>query len=69
MPHYTATWNGKVLAETDEFEKVEGNIYFPVSSINKDYFKESSNETVCGWKGTASYYDIDVDGKVNMDAA
>ncbi|KAF9947026.1 hypothetical protein BGZ70_002910 [Mortierella alpina] len=69
MTRATATWNGKVLAETDTFETVEGNIYFPASSIHKENFKESSHETVCGWKGTASYYDIVVDDKVNKAAA
>ncbi|KAF9085801.1 hypothetical protein BGX23_009350 [Mortierella sp. AD031] len=69
MTQATATWNGKVIAETDAFEKVEGNIYFPASSIHKEFFKESSHETVCGWKGTANYYNIEVDGKVNKEAA
>ena len=27
MPHATATFNGKVIAETDKWEFVEGNIY------------------------------------------
>lgn len=44
-------------------------IQFPASSIHKENFKESSHETVCGWKGTASYYDIVVDDKVNKEAA
>lgn len=64
-----AIWNGKVLAESDETLVVEGNHYFPASSINKEYFKESSTHTVCPWKGTASYYTVDVDGKQNTDAA
>ncbi|KAG0208405.1 hypothetical protein BGX28_000623 [Mortierella sp. GBA30] len=69
MTRATATWNGKVLAETDNFETVEGNIYFPVESIRKEFFNESSHESICGWKGTASYYDIEVDGKINKEAA
>ena len=65
----TAVWNGAVLAESDQFEKVEGNLYFPPDSINRDYFKDSDTHSVCFWKGKASYYDIEVDGKTNKDAA
>ena len=64
-----ATWNGKVIAESDKFEKVEGNIYFPPEKINSKYFKPSDTHTVCGWKGTASYFHLEVDGKRNDDAA
>jgi uncharacterized protein (DUF427 family) len=64
-----ATWNGKVIAETDKFEKVEGNVYFPPASIKKEFFKDSSTHTTCGWKGVASYYTLEVDGKENKDAA
>lgn len=64
-----ATWNGVVLAESDACEIVEGNRYFPPSSIKKEYFRPSQTHTVCSWKGTASYYDIVVDGEVNTDAA
>ncbi|KAG8532790.1 uncharacterized protein KY384_002668 [Bacidia gigantensis] len=28
MPHATATFNGKVIAETDSYEFVEGNVYY-----------------------------------------
>ncbi|KAI9365958.1 hypothetical protein DFJ73DRAFT_772124 [Zopfochytrium polystomum] len=65
----SAEWNGVVIAETDSFETVEGNIYFPASSIKKEYFTETPTHTVCGWKGTASYYTISVNGKENKDAA
>ncbi len=64
-----ATWNGKLLAESDQTEIVEGNHYFPADSITKECFRESDTTTVCGWKGTASYYDVVVDGEVNNDAA
>ena len=64
-----ATWNGKLLAESNQTEIVEGNHYFPADSITKEYFRESDTTTVCGWKGTASYYDVVVDGEVNNDAA
>ncbi len=64
-----ATWNGVTLAESDHCEIVEGNQYFPVDAINREYFKESSTHTTCPWKGLASYYNVEVDGKVNKDAA
>lgn len=64
-----AIWNDVVIAESDSFERVEGNIYFPADSINKEYFKQSDKQTTCFWKGKASYYDIEVNGKTNKDAA
>jgi uncharacterized protein (DUF427 family) len=64
-----AIWNGKVIAETQSFEKVEGNLYFPLDSIRREYFKPSTTHTTCGWKGEASYYNLEVDGKTNLDAA
>ncbi len=64
-----AIWNGKVIAESDETEIVEGNHYFPPDSINKKYFEESETQSVCPWKGTASYYSLTVDGERNADAA
>lgn len=65
----TATWNGIVIAETDTFETVEGNVYFPRSALKPEYFEESSHTTVCPWKGTASYFNVVVDGQTNQNAA
>lgn len=64
-----ATWNGATLAESNETIEIEGNQYFPADSINKEFFKPSETHTVCGWKGTASYYDVVVNGETNKDAA
>ncbi len=64
-----ATWNGQVIADSDTYEMVEGNYYFPPKSINKKFFKKSEITTVCHWKGTASYYDIEVDGQTKQNAA
>ena len=64
-----ATWNGTVIAESDEYEIVEGNVYFPRSSVASEYLTESETETVCPWKGTARYYSLDVGGDRNQDAA
>lgn len=64
-----AIWNGKVIAESNDIVNVEGNAYFPVESVKKEFLKESKTQTVCHWKGTASYYTVEVDGKLNSDAA
>ena len=64
-----AIWNGAVLAASDHTQIVEGNHYFPADSIKGEYFRENENHTVCPWKGTASYYDIEVAGQVNRGAA
>lgn len=64
-----ATWNGAVIAESEQYEVVEGNVYFPPEAVNQDFLRASETHTVCGWKGTASYYDVVVDGKANPDAA
>ncbi|KAI8815397.1 hypothetical protein BJ742DRAFT_14652 [Cladochytrium replicatum] len=64
-----ATWNGVVIAESDSFESVEGNIYFPPSSIKKEYFTDSSHHTHCGWKGECSYFNVVVNGRENQNAA
>ena len=64
-----ATWNGAVLAESDETIVIEGNHYFPPDSINRAYFSESETHTRCPWKGLASYYTVEVEGERNKDAA
>lgn len=63
-----ATWEGVVLAESAKYEVVEGNIYFPPEALKREYVKESATQTVCGWKGTANYFDVVVNGKTNKDA-
>lgn len=64
-----AIWNGKVIAESDRIETVEGNIYFPPQSLKREYFRESETTSTCPWKGTAHYYTVVVDGSENRDAA
>ena len=64
-----ATWNGAVLAESDDTIDVEGNHYFPERSLRREHFRESATHTVCGWKGVASYYDVVVGAALNHDAA
>ena len=64
-----AIWNGAVLAESDKTVVIEGNHYFPVESLNKDYFKQTATHTHCPWKGEASYYSLNVAGQTNQDAA
>jgi uncharacterized protein (DUF427 family) len=64
-----AVWNGAVLAESDRTEVVEGNQYFPPDAVHEQYFMPSETHSVCPWKGTASYYTVEVNGKRNADAA
>ncbi len=64
-----AIWNNQVLAESNETVIVESNHYFPADSVGKQFFKPSEKHTTCPWKGEASYFNIDVDGKVNEGAA
>ena len=64
-----AIWEGIVLAESNQCVEVEGNQYFPPDTIQQKYFKSSAAHTVCPWKGTASYYDLEVNGKRNQGAA
>ncbi len=65
----TATWNGTIVAKSDDTIVVEGNHYFPPASIVAEHFASNDNHTVCPWKGTASYYDVVVNGEVNTGAA
>jgi len=63
-----AIFNGTVIAESDDTIIVEGNHYFPSDSLSAEYVEPSSTQTVCGWKGTASYYDVRVDDADSKDA-
>ncbi len=64
-----ATWNGTVIAESDDTIVVEGNHYFPRGSIKDEYLADNSTQSRCPWKGTASYFDVVVDGETNSGAA
>jgi uncharacterized protein (DUF427 family) len=64
-----AIWNDVVIAESDKTVMVEGNHYFPPDSVKQEYLRTTDTHTTCPWKGLASYYSIEVDGKVNTDAA
>jgi uncharacterized protein (DUF427 family) len=64
----SAIWNGRTIAMSDDTVVVEGNHYFPADSLDRTLVKPSSTTSVCGWKGTANYYSLVVDGKENKDA-
>ena len=63
-----AIWNSKVVAESDDTIVVEGNHYFPPNAIRREFFHESSHTSRCPWKGTAHYFDLEVDGQRNEGA-
>lgn len=67
----TAIWNGVVIAqaEDDQVHIVENNVYFPPSSLKREYLQPSSHTSRCPWKGLASYYTLNVNGKINENAA
>ena len=64
-----ATWAGKVIAHSNHCVAVEGNQYFPGDAVKQEFLKPSQHTSVCPWKGTASYHDVDVNGERNADAA
>ncbi|MES2784928.1 MAG: DUF427 domain-containing protein [Pseudomonadota bacterium] len=63
-----AIWNGTVIAESDDTVAVEGNLYFPASSLKREHITFSNHHTSCAWKGQASYYSLLVNGEMNTDA-
>jgi len=63
------SWKGKVIAESEKYEEVEGNIYFPPESVRKEFLEKSDTPYTCPWKGKAQYYSLVVDGERNEDAA
>lgn len=65
----TATWNGQIIAQSDDTVVVENNHYFPRDAVRAEYLTPSTTTSVCPWKGTASYHSLVVDGKENRDAA
>jgi uncharacterized protein (DUF427 family) len=64
-----AIWKDTVLAESDDTVVVEGNHYFPADALSREHFRPSDRQSVCPWKGTASYYDVVVGDQVNAGAA
>lgn len=64
-----ATWNDTVLASSEDIVTIEGNAYFPADALQREHFRPSDHTTVCGWKGTAHYYDVVVGDAVNQNPA
>jgi uncharacterized protein (DUF427 family) len=65
---HKATWNGELIAQSDDVVVVEGNLYFPKSAVRPGLLRPSATLTTCPWKGSCSYYDLVVGGQVNADA-
>jgi len=63
-----ASWNGRVIAQSDDTIVVEGNHYFPATALDRSLVRASASETTCSWKGVARYYTLVVDGRENPDA-
>ena len=64
-----AIWNGTTIAESEDTVMVEGNHYFPMDAVKDEFLTESPSTSRCPWKGTASYFDVVVDGETNKGAA
>lgn len=64
-----AVWQGTVIAESEDTVVVDGNHYFPETAVKREHLEPSDTHTVCGWKGTASYYHVTAGGNRNTDAA
>ena len=64
-----AVWNGVVVAESDKTQEVDDYVYFPESSVKREYLRPSSTISTCPWKGQARYYSLMIDGQENQDAA
>jgi len=64
-----AIWNNAIIAESNATIVIEGNHYFPFSSVNQTFLRESTHTSVCGWKGLANYFSIEVESRVNENAA
>jgi uncharacterized protein (DUF427 family) len=64
-----AVWNGSVIAESNDTIVIENNHYFPPDAVKKEFFTDSTTNSICPWKGQASYFNVEVAGKKNNDAA
>ena len=63
-----AVWNGVTVAESDDTVVVEGNHYFPESSLKREHTAFSNHRSRCAWKGEAHYLSLFVDGDLNENA-
>ncbi len=66
-----AIWNDQVIADADKKDLIyiEGNWYFPPSSVNMEYLTKSPTPYTCPWKGVCKYYNVGVEGKISQDNA
>ncbi|HET9073724.1 MAG TPA: DUF427 domain-containing protein [Solirubrobacteraceae bacterium] len=66
-----ASIDGTVIAEAPESEliQIEGNAYFPPSSLTAEAFSNSPTPYTCPWKGVCQYHDVTVAGSTHHDAA
>jgi uncharacterized protein (DUF427 family) len=64
-----AVLDGKVLASSEQTERVEGNVYFPRESVEMGRLEKSETRYTCPWKGDATYYDYVQNGRRIKDIA
>lgn len=66
-----ATVNGTVIAEApqEDLIKIEGNWYFPPSSVNAELLTKSPTAYHCPWKGDCQYFNVQDGGTSLQDRA
>ncbi len=69
-PAARSAWVGSErVASSDDVVMVEGNAYFPMSSVRPGALTPSPTRSMCPWKGIARYHTVTVDGVELPDAA
>jgi uncharacterized protein (DUF427 family) len=64
-----AIWNGRIVAESEKTEELDGEVYFPEGSLKREYFRPSSTTSTHPRRGQARYLTLVIDGQDNQDAA
>jgi uncharacterized protein (DUF427 family) len=64
-----AIWNGRIIAESETTVTVEGSVYFPESSLVREYFCNSATTSLSPAMGQARYMSLRIAGEDNLDAA
>ncbi len=64
-----AIWNETLLAESDATVELDGEVYFPASSVDMDYLEASTHQTTSPEKGKTRFYHVVVEGQRNENAA
>jgi len=66
-----AVLNNTVVAEADKADLIyiEGNWYFPPSSVKQEFLTKSDTPYTCPWKGVCQYFNVNAGGTESTDSA